>query len=124
MVEEKGLFYANELLYDRVVEAEGASAILIIKNQKVREVYNNCDAASIHSGGAACFTQISKLHEKGMAQVAICLAWTLSFSFIVADKSYEHDNGFVFADISIGADIQMYDGIASWVENLRRVLRH
>nr|GEX24742.1 protein trichome birefringence-like 13 [Tanacetum cinerariifolium] len=40
--------------------------------------------------------------------VAICLAWMLSFSSIVADRSYEHDNGFVFSDISIGTDIQMY----------------
>ncbi|GJT56881.1 hypothetical protein Tco_0991935, partial [Tanacetum coccineum] len=38
-----------------------------------------------------------------------------------SQKSYEHDNGFVFADISIGADIQMYAGIASWAENLLRV---
>ncbi|GKB98672.1 hypothetical protein Tco_0984809, partial [Tanacetum coccineum] len=59
---------------------------------------------------------------KGIDQVAICLAWTLSFSSIVADRSYEHDNGFVFADISIGADIQMYVGISSWGENLWRVV--
>ncbi|GKC43788.1 hypothetical protein Tco_1061510, partial [Tanacetum coccineum] len=42
----------------------GASAILFINNQTVLEVYNKSDATSSHSGGVACFTQISKLHEK------------------------------------------------------------
>ncbi|GKC98967.1 hypothetical protein Tco_1169242, partial [Tanacetum coccineum] len=37
------------------------------------------------------------------------------------NSSYKHDNGFVFVDISIGADIQNYVGISSWAENLRRV---
>ncbi|GJX28970.1 hypothetical protein Tco_0237049 [Tanacetum coccineum] len=31
---------------------------------EVREVYNKSGATSSHSGGVACFTQISKLHEK------------------------------------------------------------
>ncbi|GJW46591.1 hypothetical protein Tco_0078237 [Tanacetum coccineum] len=38
------------------------------------------------------------------------------------NRSYEHDNGFVFADISIGDDIQMYAGISSCGENLWRVV--
>ncbi|GKB45790.1 hypothetical protein Tco_0896543, partial [Tanacetum coccineum] len=42
----------------------GDSAILFINNQTVREVYNKSNATSSHGGGVACFTQISKLHEK------------------------------------------------------------
>ncbi|GJR09119.1 putative reverse transcriptase domain-containing protein [Tanacetum coccineum] len=54
----------------------GASAILFINNETVREVYNKSGATSSHSGGVACFTQISKLHEKciiGHSRASICM---------------------------------------------------
>ncbi|GJR76799.1 hypothetical protein Tco_0089164 [Tanacetum coccineum] len=38
------------------------------------------------------------------------------------DKSYEHENGYVFFDISIGADSHMNAGISGWAYDLRRVL--